>query len=505
MLALAAAAAAVTPARRAEACAGAFVPPAEVSVVTDHRIAFSIAPQQTILWDQMQYSGDPREFAWVLPVKAGAKIELSNDELFDALDASTRPIVYAPQEYDNGGCTLNCAGGAAFDDGSAGSAGRGVEILSQSVVGPYEQVTLRSSDDDALVDWLRSNQFFIPTSIEPMLAAYVEEGFDFIALKLRPECGQRAMRPVRVVSPGAIPSLPLRMVAAGVGASVGITLYVISEGKYQPQNFPHLTIPDQRLRWDRGTNKSNYEPLSQELMAQAEGRTWIIEYADKPQTPLRKGWQDPNQLPSDTSTSRTSVGLASAYYGACKYWSGYRPNDPYSPYSPSSSSSGGGGTCPEPDAGLARRDDNDNDNDNDDDDDQTSSSSSSGYSPYLPRSNPERDCAYLDDLDAAFEGLHYENVWVTRMRSNLPVNALTTDLVVEPSKLPDGRADTEAVSNFHWTPYYTDDDNAERDVKGNCAGSPRRSPRPYASYTALAIFGGAVAITLARRHRRPKR
>jgi hypothetical protein len=41
------------------------------------------------------------------------------------------------------------------------------------------------------------------------------QSFDFIALRLRPQCSQRAMKPVRIITPGADPTLPLRMVAAG--------------------------------------------------------------------------------------------------------------------------------------------------------------------------------------------------------------------------------------------------------------------------------------------------
>jgi len=59
----------------------------------------------------------------------------------------------------------------------------------------------------------------------------------------------RAMRPVRVVTPGADPSLPLRMVAAGVGQSVGLTLYVLGEGRYQAQNFPNAIVDEKKLVW----------------------------------------------------------------------------------------------------------------------------------------------------------------------------------------------------------------------------------------------------------------
>src|SRR5688572_29281235 len=81
--------------RTADACGGCFHPQAEVgsSVVTDHRMVFKISTSETILWDQVRYTGDPKEFAWVLPVRDGAKVELSRDAWISALDASTKTTV----------------------------------------------------------------------------------------------------------------------------------------------------------------------------------------------------------------------------------------------------------------------------------------------------------------------------------------------------------------------------------------------------------------------------
>ena len=60
-------------------------------------------------------------------------------------------------------------------------------------------------------------------------------------MKLLPNMGVQAMRPVRVTSAGASLSLPLRMAAVGTGAIVGITIWVVSDGRYEPQNYPFFT------------------------------------------------------------------------------------------------------------------------------------------------------------------------------------------------------------------------------------------------------------------------
>src|SRR5579871_832882 len=71
-------------------------PPDERSVVTGHRMAFAISTTQTVLWDQIKYSGNPREFAWVLPVKPGTQVQLSTDAWLAALDANTATIIEPP-------------------------------------------------------------------------------------------------------------------------------------------------------------------------------------------------------------------------------------------------------------------------------------------------------------------------------------------------------------------------------------------------------------------------
>ena len=131
-------------ARTARACGGCFASANERTVVNAHRMAFSITTTQTVLWDQIRYSGDPKEFAWVLPVLPGARVELSRDEWFAALDASTQPVIINPNSGVSG-CAL---AGCASTDNSGGGSGS-VQVLAQSVVGPYETVTLRSTDPRA--------------------------------------------------------------------------------------------------------------------------------------------------------------------------------------------------------------------------------------------------------------------------------------------------------------------------------------------------------------------
>ena len=153
-------------------------------------------------------------------------------------------------------------------------------MTKQQNVGPYATVQLHPvnpTDVDALNKWLTDNGFSIPNDVKPIIAQYVSEGFDFLAMKLLPNQGVQAMRPVRVTSPGASTSLPLRMAAVGTGATVGITIWVVSEGRYEPQNFPTYRIEDKDLVWDWATNSSNYTTLRKQNDTKLAGKGWEVE------------------------------------------------------------------------------------------------------------------------------------------------------------------------------------------------------------------------------------
>lgn len=273
----------------ANACGGCFPPPGEnQSVVTDHRMILSVSKTQTTLYDQIQYSGNPSSFAWVLPISGTVDVGLSADTLFGALGNLTSTIVQAPPDRcpppPNCGRSYNDEASQASGAGSLGSQDAGaapVDVLKHETVGPYETVQLRSTDANALNNWLTTNGFAIPEDIKPVIGSYITEKFDFLALKLLPGKGVQSMRPVRVTSQGASPVLPLRMVAAGTGAVVGVSLWVLAEGRYEPQNFPFFSITDEDLVWDWAASASNYKELRAQRGAALAGRGWEIETARK--------------------------------------------------------------------------------------------------------------------------------------------------------------------------------------------------------------------------------
>lgn len=267
-------------ARTAEACGGCFAPPIANTVVSYHRMVLSVSTKETTLYDQIRYSGSPESFAWVLPIRGVVDVGLSADLMFAAIDQQTQSSIIPPptncplppscpsDSYERGAPTASM--------GSA-DAGASVNVLKEETIGPYETVQLQSTNANALKEWLESRGYAIPDDIQPLIATYVQEGFDFLALKLVPGQGVDTMKPVRITTQGAAPSLPLRMIAAGSGANVGVTLWVVAEGRWEPQTFPSFYIGGSDLTWTWKEYRSDLDKLRKNKLDELGGAAWEIE------------------------------------------------------------------------------------------------------------------------------------------------------------------------------------------------------------------------------------
>ncbi|MDB4935036.1 MAG: hypothetical protein JWP87_2008 [Labilithrix sp.] len=371
----------------ASACGGCFIPTENPTVVTDHRMILSISKEQSTLYDQIKYSGNPSSFAWVLPISGTVQVGLSADIVFQALDGMTQTTIRPPPQNcpPPPDCGFRNAGTAA--PAEAGAAGDGVTVTKREVVGPYETVQLKATDPGALAAWLAKNGFNVPADVQPIVDQYVTEKYDFLALKLVPGKSVQDMRPVRVTTQGASATLPLRMVAAGTGATVGIGLWVLSEGRYEPQNFPSFTIPTDEIAWDWTQNKSNYTEIRAQKTITGGGKAWEIE----------------SSLLLNRSNLQNAV--ENGYY--------FNPNG------------GGGGPAPAADP------------------------ETQAQQAYLPVTDPQTGAVTktaqqvrTEDLDTLFAGIPTVTTRVTRMRADLAHAALSDDLKMTAS------ADQTELSNF---------------------------------------------------------
>jgi len=271
--------------RLADACGGCFAPSDTVTSVDAHRMVISLSPNSTTLWDQIRYSGRPADFVWVLPVPTSdARVELADDAFFLQLERLTAPTVRPasppPQLFcPNSGGGFGCGGGGDDDYAPDYASDAGVTVFNESVVGPYQTVTIGSEDAGALQSWLDSNGYAVPAETRPTLMHYIDQKSVFVVLRLRPGAGVQAMQPVRVTYPGYMATFPLKMVTVGAGAQLELTLWVIAEQRYEAGNYGTLTIDASKLEFDWAASRSNYDSVFRATIEQGGGRAWIAEYA----------------------------------------------------------------------------------------------------------------------------------------------------------------------------------------------------------------------------------
>jgi hypothetical protein len=457
------------PAKDALACGACFIQQGDSTVVNGHRMVLSVSQAQTVLWDQIQYQGDPAEFAWVLPVKPGARIEVASAAFFEVLEATTQRQIKSPPVSCGGGgsgCSSGLLAASAEAGDDFGPEENPVTVVHSGTVGPYETVTLETSQPGALNTWLSDHGYNVDPASQPIIDAYVGEGFDFIALRLQPGKGITQMAPVRVVSEGASPTLPLRMVGIGTGATVPIVLYVIGEGRWTVQNFPEANVQTQLLAWDFKTQQSNYAELRKSALAANDGRSWLTAYAQQGALFADLGYAPDGysqvDFPATYFQQAQKDGDLNAFCGL-----GLTAHAPGVVVNP----------CP---------------------DGEPWDSPNCGTVPDGDVDVRDLGCPGADDLATALVGMHTGDVWVTRLEADLPHAALADDLVLAASAAQEP-VQKDLVANI------------AENVDGVCGGGPvvnldldRKPPQNLVPAFMSAVLG-AMALALVARRMQPAR
>lgn len=129
------------------------------------------------------------------------------------------------------------------------------KVLRQEQVGNYETAVILASSSVEMNRWLESNGFAaLPSESEIAIKQYIEEGWCFLASKLRRnEKGLLMPHPLKVVFPAERPVYPMRLTAIGGGATT-IDLFVIADRQYSAHSFEPLCA-------DQFARVSHYSPL----------------------------------------------------------------------------------------------------------------------------------------------------------------------------------------------------------------------------------------------------
>lgn len=168
------------------------------------------------------------EAAWVVPVPSPPEVDTASAEWFVQLSDLTHPQVVTEVVR-------------VFIEAPIAGVQEGVEVLSREQVGVYDVSVLSSDEPGALVEWLNENGYTFPQEGEPILDAYIEEGWYFMATRVLP--GETAhiegdVQPIWLSFDAGRPVYPMRLMGL-VDGYVEMLIYVLADHRMEikPSDF----------------------------------------------------------------------------------------------------------------------------------------------------------------------------------------------------------------------------------------------------------------------------
>lgn len=242
---------------------------------------------------QIQYQGEAQNFAWVIPLLAVPEFSVGSEPLFQGLLNGTVPTYTVNTQFDdcgvpNNGDGLSSAGG---DGGGTGAAGEGStggdeppsgpQVVLQETVGAYDITVLQGGTAAQVIQWLDDNGYAQDPEAEPILQAYLDEGFLFGAVKLTGGADVDEIHPVVLRMATDEACIPLRLTRIAALDDMDVRSFFLGSARSVPRNYRHVLINQVKIDWTQGNLAQNYkEIISQAVDAPtAAGRAFVTEYA----------------------------------------------------------------------------------------------------------------------------------------------------------------------------------------------------------------------------------
>ena len=224
------------------------------------------------------------DYGVLIPVPGTPTVDnspISTDDL-DELDRATAPtlIIQQPDTSDDSGGGCSCGSDTKGDDDS----GSGTLVASDNVsvsapvnVGPATVVVLAADDPSALGDWLDENGFAIPSDQQSLVDVYVENGYQFIALKRSDDAAPDGPTSIGLhyTLEGDHRQLSLAFARLGAAPHVAFTVFVASQHLVAPSDgFETLTLN----HLDAGVLRTKgYSAAVGAAVAQAGAHAFVVE------------------------------------------------------------------------------------------------------------------------------------------------------------------------------------------------------------------------------------
>lgn len=233
--------------------------PPGAAQVADVHVAIASAAGRTTRWARLRVHGTATAFAWIVPARPGAMLDLASDAWFESLDAASGPRVLPPAT------AMTC------------SAARAPELVDSTAhVASHAPSDLAIAKDETQLEAsLAAWGFMVPSDLRAQLATSFASGDVAVALFFAASSSDTTTASLRIVD-GAKPELPLAWTVAQT-SDVAVTAYVVGTGRADLGMAPTLAIDPAEVLWNQdGT--STYRTARAQLVLQRPS-SWLLEHA----------------------------------------------------------------------------------------------------------------------------------------------------------------------------------------------------------------------------------
>jgi len=284
--------------------------------------------QRTVVTMASDYSGDPKEFALVIPVPTVVTkemIHITENALVDHVDAYSAPRLV--EYHDPDPCAVQrpmmvSAAAKVAGEAAPGMARRdranslGVKIEAEYTVGEYDILILSAKESDGLATWLAESGYKIPQGAAPVLGSYIKQGMKFfvarVNLKEQAKRGSQFLRPIQVAYETHKFMLPIRLGTVNADGPQEMFVFMLTEkGRVETTNYRTIRIPSDKNVpiFTKAEFPQFYRAMFDRQVKTDGMRAVYLEYA------WNMGWCDPcaaDPIPNDKLVELGAFWLADA-------------------------------------------------------------------------------------------------------------------------------------------------------------------------------------------------
>jgi hypothetical protein len=217
---------------------------------------------RTVLTMANDYSGEPDEFAMVVPVPTllqKSQIHVGDRAVLDHLDAYSAPRLV--EYFDPDPCRQY-----AMEDRAVGLAAPqangmmkmsrderakslGVTIEATYTVGEYDILILSAKQSGGLETWLTESGYNVPPGAHRVLGSYIRQGMKFFVAKVnlseQKRLGFSYLRPLQMAYESPKFMLPLRLGMVNAQGSQELFVFAITKnGRVETTNYRTVKLPE---------------------------------------------------------------------------------------------------------------------------------------------------------------------------------------------------------------------------------------------------------------------